>query len=247
MPDFDLDLSQSGLLTLALLTSFVAGLVRGTVGFGGPAIMMLVLTQFYAPASVVVVVIMADYTASLQFAYGALRNAAWSFLTPVLVATFVGLPFGIYVLEAADPDMLKRGIAAVAGFCTLLMLTGWRFKTTPSLPLIAAAGIGGGAIVGATFIALPIMIFIFAAPGSAVTTRATALAWGVVTSSALLVIYYLRDIFTLSDLGPAVMMTVSYVLGAAAGALVFKSLSEILFRRSAIAVLLVLSAIGLLT
>ena len=36
----------------ACLTALVAGFVRGFAGFGGPAIMSLVLVQFYAPASV---------------------------------------------------------------------------------------------------------------------------------------------------------------------------------------------------
>ena len=51
--------------TLAIvgLTAFVAGLVRGFAGFGGPALMMLVLTNFYTPLSVIPKVLVMDAVA----------------------------------------------------------------------------------------------------------------------------------------------------------------------------------------
>jgi len=235
------------MMSLALVTALVAGIIRGTTGFGGPAIMMLVLTQFYSPASVLVLVLLADYVANWQLAVGAMRHAAWRFLTPLLIATLAGLPAGIYLLQAVDPLLLKKSIAMVVGVCAVLMLSGWRYRATPGLPTIGLVGIFGGTVVGATMIALPVMIFIFSAPGNAVVSRATALSWGVVTSSVLIAGYAFRDLLGLNDLWQAALVTVAYMVGAFAGTRIFKKLSEAMFRRIVLVALLALSLIGIAT
>ena len=63
-----------------------------------------------------------------------------------------------YLLETTEPALVKRAIALVAGACALLMLTGWRFKNNPGFLLTLFVGLAGGSIVGATFIALPLML-----------------------------------------------------------------------------------------
>ena len=243
----ELDLTQWDMMSLAFLTAIVAGTVRGTTGFGGPAIMMLVLTQFYSPASVLVLVLMADYLANIQLAIGALRHAAWRFLTPLLIATLIGLPFGVYLLQMTEPLILKKSIAAVTGVCALLMLTGWRFRATPGLAAIITVGIVGGAVVGATFIALPIMIFIFCAPGAALVSRATALSWGVVSATVLVAAYAYVGLLSITNLWQALVITVAYMFGAHVGSRVFKKLSESMFRRVVLFCLLGLSVIGIST
>ena len=235
------------MLSLALATALVAGIIRGTTGFGGPAIMMLVLTQFYSPASVLVLVLLADYIANVQLAFGAIRQAAWRFLTPLLIASTIGLPFGVYLLQAVEPMILKKTIAAVVGLCALLMLSGWRFRSTPGLLASAITGIFGGIVVGATMIALPVMTFIFSVPGDATTSRATAISWGLVISTALLGAYAYSGLLGLNDLWQAGLITVAYMIGAYLGTRIFKTLSETMFRRVVLIALLTLSLIGITT
>ena len=61
----ELSLAHWQVWALVMATTLTAGAVRGFAGFGGPAIMILVLTQFYAPASVLALVLLVDYAGNL--------------------------------------------------------------------------------------------------------------------------------------------------------------------------------------
>ena len=124
----ELTLAHWQVWALVVATSLTAGTVRGFTGFGGPAIMVVVLTQFYAPASVLALVLLVDYAANMQLFPAAVRHAAWRSLLPLVVATSIAIPFGVQILQGMDPLWLKRGIALLVGACTFVMLANWRYR-----------------------------------------------------------------------------------------------------------------------
>ena len=105
----------------------------------------------------------------------------------------------------------------------------------------------GGVIVGATFIALPIMIFIFAGPSNATVARANAISWGVFAGAGLIVAFVWQGLVDIDDLWQAALITLFYMGGAFIGARAFKTASEKLFRRVVLISLLGLSIIGVAT
>ena len=64
----DLTLDEPRMIALTGAIALLAGLVRGFSGFGGPAIMALVLTQFYSPLSVLTKVAIIDAVSYLLLA-----------------------------------------------------------------------------------------------------------------------------------------------------------------------------------
>ena len=70
----ELSLTSWEVLTFAIVVSLISGVVRGFTGFGGPAIMVLALTQFWTPASVPALALLVDYATNLQLALGAMRH-----------------------------------------------------------------------------------------------------------------------------------------------------------------------------
>ena len=169
----EISLTHWEVLAFAIAVSLVSGVVRGFTGFGGPAMMVLALTQFYSPASVLALVLLVDYAANFQLAFGAIRHTSWRSTAPLTIASIITLPLGVHLLQTVDPVLMKRAIALTAGLCVCVMLCNWRYKREAGMVVSAVVGFIGGAIVGATFIALPIMIFIFAGPGNDTQTRAT--------------------------------------------------------------------------
>lgn len=243
----ELSLTQWDMILLALGAAVVAGHVRGFSGFGGPAVMMLVLTQFYSPASVLVLVLLADFVANLQLIPGSIQHASRRTIAPLVIASIVGLPAGVYALLLVDPLLAKRGIAIVSGLCACVMLTGWRYRREAGTLTTSAVGLVGGIVVGATFIALPIMIFLFAGPDAGARARANALAWGVFVSPVLIAVFVWIGLLGLDDLWEAALITVAYMRGAFSGARLFRRASELGFRRVVLVVLLGLSLVGMLT
>ena len=243
----ELSLGQWDVLALVIATTLISGLVRGFTGFGGPAIMVLVLTQFYAPASVVGLVLVVDYVANLQLFPGAVRHATWRTTGPLTAASVIALPIGVYALQVMDPLWLKRGIALTAGVATCVMLTNWRYQRQPGLVIGVVVGFVSGVIVGATFIALPLMVFFFAGPSSAAEARANAIAWGLFISTGFGALFYWHGLLDVDDVWQAALIALLYVLGTHLGARAFKKVSEKRFRQVVLICLLVLSGIGVAT
>ena len=234
-------------MLLLVVAAVVAGLVRGFTGFGGPAIMMLVLSQLYRPASVLVLVLLVDVVANVQLFVASIRDVRWRTAVPLVVASIIALPAGLYVLLSFDPVLVKRSIALVVGICACVMLTGWRYRHEAGLLVTGAVGALGGLVVGATFIALPVIIFLFAGPFPTARARATALTWGVCTSSVLMAFFIWTGELDLSDVRQAAFIAAAYISSAYAGSRLFRRSGERLVRRFVLSTLLGLALIGLLT
>lgn len=232
---------------LLVVTSVVAGMVRGFTGFGGPAIMVLVLSQFYHPASVVVTVMLIDFLANVQLFAGAVRQVRWRAVLPLVIASAITLPLGLHVLLSHDPTLVKRGIALVVGVAACVMLTGWRYRREPGGLLTVAVGAFGGLIVGATFVALPVMIFLFSGPAPVARARANGLTWGLCMSLIFIGVFTWRGLLHLSALWQSALLALVYLGSAYAGSRLFNRSSEPLVRRVVLGSLLTLSVIGLVT
>ena len=243
----ELTLAHSQVWALVIATSLTAGTVRGFAGFGGPAIMILVLTQFYAPASVLALVLLVDYAANMQLFPAAVRHASWRNLLPLVVACSAAMPFGVQVLQGMDPVWMKRGIALLVGACTCVMLANWRYPREAGPVTALAVGAVGGLIFGATLIALPLMIFFVAGPSPASRARANAITWGLFSSPIMMVLLFQEELLGLEELWQAALLALFYMLGAHAGACAFHRASERRFRQFVLVLLLALSAVGVLT
>ena len=243
----ELSLAHWQVWSLVVATSLTAGAVRGFTGFGGPAIMVVVLTQFYAPASVLALVLLVDCAANMQLFPAAVRYATWRSLLPLVLATTIAIPFGVQLLQGMDPLWLKRGIALLVGACTCVMLANWRYRRQVGSVTALAVGAVGGLIFGTTFIALPIMIFLFAGPSPASTARANAITWGLFASSVMIPLFVWEELIGLEELWQAALLALFYMFGAHAGARAFRRASEKRFRQIVLALLLALSVVGVVT
>ena len=155
----DLTLDEPRMIVLTGAAALVAGVVRGFSGFGGPALMALVLTQFYNPLSVLTKVVIIDAASYLLLVPSTAREFNRRVIAIVTLATVAGLPIGTYLLVETDPVVMKRAIAGAVAACVFVMLFGGRFRASPSIAVHIAVGLLAGVVLGATYIALVAMIF----------------------------------------------------------------------------------------
>ena len=243
LPDLTLDEPQMIALTVA--AALVAGAVRGFSGFGGPALMALLLTQFYSPLSVVTKVAVIDAMAFLLLIPSTAREFNRRVIAIVTPATLVGLPIGTYLLMQMDPVVMKRTIAGVVAACVIAMLLGGRFRVSP--PVAAHIGIGllAGVVLGATYIALVAVIFFFSLPVSGAESRANNVFWGVVLALVFIATHMMLGNIATEGLWRVILVGIVYLAGAAAGAWWFRRTGERGFRRAVLWLLLGLAAVGL--
>ena len=243
LPDLTLDEPQMIVLTVA--AALVAGAVRGFSGFGGPALMALLLTQFYSPLSVVTKIAIIDAMAFLLLIPSTAREYNRRVVVILTLSTLVGLPIGTYLLTQMDPVVMKRAIAGVVAACVTAMLLGGRFRASPSLAVHIGVGMLAGVVLGATYIALVAVIFFFSLPVSGAESRANNVFWGVILAVVFIATHMVLGNIIVEGLWRVILVGVVYLAGAGAGAWWFRRTGESGFRRAVLWLLLGLAAVGL--
>ena len=241
----DLTLDEPRMIVLTAAVALAAGFVRGFSGFGGPAIMVLVLTQFYSPLSVLTKVAIIDTVSFLLLVPSTIREFNRRIIAVIVPATLLGLPIGVYLLTVTDPLIIKRAVAGVVAACVVIMLIGVRLREHPPIVAQVLVGILAGAVLGATYIALVVMIFFFSLPVSGAQSRANAIFWGIIISFALISTHMFIGNTTFEDLWRSVLLGAFYLAGAGAGVWWFRRTGERNFRRAVLWLLLGLAGIGL--
>ena len=154
--------------------SLVGGFVRGFAGFGGPAVMLLVLTPFFNPLSLLSKVMVIDLVANLKLLPNSFADVDWKLCLTVSGATLIGVLGGTYALLNVEAEIIKTAVALVVALCTLVMLTGWRYQRQPGLLAQVVAGLVAGFVLGA-IIAVPSLRL--PKPYLALLTRAFLIGW----------------------------------------------------------------------
>lgn len=242
-----LTLAELEMFLIAGAAALVGGMIRGFVGFGGAVTMILILTHFFDPTSVVARVAIVDLIANVRLLPTTWREVEWRTAGIVTVATCVAIPLGVFALLAIDPVTMKKGIAGIAAVCALFLLAGKRVRTRATVAVLIGVGLVSGVVMGATYIALVFMIFVYALPMQATVSRATGIQWGFFTTLVLIAIFLFSGDLVWDDLWRAGLVGVVYLGSAWIGAHLFRRTDEALFRRIVLIFLLVLSLIGMLT
>lgn len=242
-----LTLAEPEMVVIACAAALFGGLIRGFVGFGGASTLVLVLTQFYDPTSVIARVAVIDLFANVRLLPTTWKEIEWRTAAPVTIATVLALPFGIWILVAVDPVIMKRGIAAIVAVSTLTLLSGRQFHAPATLPVLIGIGVVTGIVLGATMVALTFMVFVYALPLSAAVSRATGILWGFFVTLAMIAAFMVTGDLTWIDLGPTALVGLVFLGGTWIGSHAFRRIDEDLFRRIVLIFLLVLAVIGMLT
>ncbi|NKC13737.1 MAG: hypothetical protein GKR94_16580 [Gammaproteobacteria bacterium] len=165
-------------VTILAAVATLAGYVRGLTGYGGPAVIILVLAPFFSPACVVREVLLSDFGAGCKMVPAAADDMAARLCAVLVLGTVGALALDLYAVITVDPEIMRRVVAGVAG--------GFRLRAVPLLPVAFAAGFGAGCITGATLIAFPMMAYLLALPVAAARSRANGVWWGFLVTFVLL-------------------------------------------------------------
>jgi uncharacterized membrane protein YfcA len=146
------------------------------------------------------------------------------------------------VLVSADPQVLRRAIAAIVIVFSVLMLRGWRYAGRQRLGTSVGLGAVSGAMLGATSIgAPPVILYLLSGPDSVATTRATLTLYLVVTSAAALVMLWARGVLDAAAAWMALMLAPAFYGGLLLGVRLFPYFSETRFRQFALLLLIAVS------
>jgi len=219
------------LLLFAAFIVLVAGYVRGYGGFGFSMITVAGWSLVLPVAQIVPSVLMLEVGASLFLLPGAWSSVNWPVLASMLLGVAAGTPLGVWVLGNVAPAPLKIGVAVVIFILAWLLSRGFVLRRRPDRMQAIATGAASGILNGAAAIGgPPAILFFFSSPSGAAVSRASLIAYFLVTDILAAGACLAAGMITSEHAERALMMVVPMVAGLWIGKQAFRQSSEKRFR-----------------
>lgn len=233
-------------LLSAALIIFAAAILRGFSGFGFSALTVTSLALFMPPKLVVPIIFLLEIVASIHLLPGVLKQIDRRLLGQLSIGMMLFTPLGVWLLAHLPASQTRLVICLLVLAIALLLLLGIKQKTAnPRLPLIT--GCISGAVNGAAAIGgLPVVLMMLYSGLSAVATRATLVAYFIITDLYAMAWIGHQDLLSDEVIQLSLLAIIPMTLGISLGSWLFKRSSQGNFRSLALILLLSVSSIGLL-
>lgn len=213
-------------------------------GFGFGLAVVPLLSLVLPPAVAVPMSLMLDLIGSTQLVPMARKQADWHSLRLLVPAAFVAIPFGIYVLGAVSPHVLKVGISFILLSTVALMASGARLPLR--LPVPAVLGVGGVAGLLSGGVAMPgppVMIYFLARPTSAAINRSSLLMFFFFTDVGSITVGLISGLVSSHTILLSLLLSPALVIGNFLGHRLFGLAHEHHYRRITLALLALIAVV----
>jgi uncharacterized membrane protein YfcA len=212
----------------------IGGIVRGFSGFGGALIFIPLTASIIGPRKAVAVFYLFDLMSATPYGYAYINRCNKREVAPLIVAAWCLIPLGAWVLANADPLYLRWALTTIVLVMLAVLMTGWRYKGTPTIPVSLGVGSFAGFSGGATGVSGPIVIAYFLSSLSpAAVIRANIMVFYSLVSTMMSAIFFYKGFFTFDVVVYALIAWPLYSGGLAIGARFFKGTTEGGYRKIA--------------
>ena len=217
------------------------------LGFGATLMVVPCLISIYGPVEAVVVASIIEIPAVLALLPTAIRQANWREITPLGLASLTTIPIGAWLLVSLDPDTSRRWISIAVIVFAMMLATGWRYQRPPGLGVKLAVGAASGITSGLANIGGPlVVVFLLASNNAAAGVRAGIMAFFSFSAAYRIVVYAILGMYAMPFMLVAASLCIPYLLGIWLGSKLFSKVSEKLFLRLAIGLVVCAGVIALL-
>ncbi len=236
-----------GLLTILAVVGVVllAAFVRSSLGFGDAVVAMPLLTLLVDLKTAAPLVAFAGPTISILILAGHWRKADLKAATKFVVASFAGIPLGVYGLARLPEAPLRIALGLVIALYGIFGL--WKpsvrlTRERPALPL--AVGFGAGVLGGAyNTNGPPVVAYGILKGWDPQKFRATLQGYFLPTGLAILVAHGAAGLWTREVIGLFAAALPGLVLGVLAGGVLNKKVDQARFNRTVYITLLAMGAL----
>jgi uncharacterized membrane protein YfcA len=237
---FNLGLHDHSGAALALLatSAFVAAVARGFSGFGSALIFIPLASTAIRPQAAAPLLLIIDGVAAAALIPNAWRLADKRDVGTMSIGGLAGVPLGAWVLIKSDPLVIRWAIALFGTLLLGLLISGWRFRGTPTTAITVGVGGVAGLLSGAAQVGgPPIVAYWLSGSLSAETVRANIVLYFAISTVVSVMAYLAGGLLTTSVVGLALITGPIYGLGLFIGSRVFGFASEVTFRRTCFALI----------
>lgn len=231
-------------IPIVLAATIVAGAVRGFAGFGAAMVFMPLASTAIDPRLAAATFLVMDEIVALPMAVGAVRLCDWRSILPAVLASLATVPLGAMVLAHGDTLALRWAISLLVLTLLVLLVSGWRYKGRPTMPVSLGVGMTSGFLSGVSQVAgPPVVAFWMSGPSPAPVIRANLIIYFALASCGALVAFWWHGFFTMDVARLLVLLMPANALALYLGTRAFRLASDVTFRRVAYA-LIALAAFG---
>jgi uncharacterized membrane protein YfcA len=233
-------------LVIVALAVFLAGFLRGFVGFGAALVSVPIISLMFGPLMALPIMTVMGLPSTFQLLPDAVRHSEWPIVGPIAAAVFIAAPFGTLLLVSLDPGLMKIVISGLVIVMVGFLAMGWRLAQQVPPSLLILSGTVGGLVQGAAGIGGPPVVAVaLSRDGNPERQRGNVLA--VMTAIALSAVppLYWHGLFTTDAIVIGLALVPIYSFSTWIGSRYFRSSGQQYFRSSALAVLLVIGVVTL--
>ncbi len=234
-----------GIAAALAVALFCAAFVRGYSGFGFSAIFIAFSALITNPLPLIPAVFICEILMTAVQARGIRNRIDWTRVLALWAGAAVALPLAVWVLVRSSEAMARLTVSGLILALSLLLLSGWQLRRPLGRLGHVGAGIAAGLANGAGVGGLPVAALMAAQPIEPAVFRATLVAF--LTGLDLMTLPWMAvgGLVRGETLLAALMALPLLAAGILLGGRRFLSASPQGFRRMAVLLLLVLSALGL--
>ena len=239
-------------LAFALLVVFFACTVFSAMGFGIGIVGLPFLFLMFDPATSIILLNAMALPVVILVAMRNREHLRPKEIVPIVVAGIIGAMIGGWVLAMLDiaeyKDIFGIGVLVVI----IAITVGGMFRMPFRLPRASILGPVCGFLVGVFITGIgvggPLLVLFFISQGwGRQGTRAGMALYFIFMGTALLVSYGLNDLYTPARTTLLLASIVPAILAALVGDRIAKSLTDVVWRRAVVGLVLVSSAFALAT
>lgn len=230
----------------ALGIAALSGFVRGFSGFGSALIYIPMIAAVYEPRIAAPTLLLIDLVGSAPFTLREFSRCNWREVTPITATAALAAPFGVMALIFVDPTVLRWFICGLVLALLAVLVSGWRYRGRPTLPVTAGVGIIAGLGSGAVQIAGPaVIIFWLGSSDPALVVRANLMVFFLLMGAITAVIYLTQGILTADVLALSVLLGAPFIAAMWLGARWFHGASDSAYRRVAYGIIVLAALVSM--
>ena len=222
-----------------ILTSILAGVVRGFAGFGAAMIFIPVVGIYADPVTTVVALQIMDGVGALPLLRRGFREGEPRSVAFMTAAAVLSLPLGIYFLATTQSEVFRWIVAFLVLGLLALMISGWRYRRR--LGRVATAGVGLVSGIMSGFFGMggpPVILMYMSGPYRPQVVRANIIIFFFLITIVAYVLLTFRGLLTAERIWLGLILILPYGLATLVGQRIFDPEKEAVFRAVAYVVIL---------
>ncbi len=233
-------------IAIAALMLFLGSTALSATGFGIGMVAMPGLLFVLEPQTAVVVLNTVALAIEAWIVVQARRDIPYKEVLPVVAAGALGVPVAVYILKFADPSFMRIGISILVLLFAALAPVNFRKEFRYTRIVGVLAGFSVGVVLPAFGVGGPLVtLYLLTRNWERTSVRAAMAFYLFVLDVFGVTGYAVAGLYTAERLTLIALMIVPMLAGLALGAVLLKRMSERVFRR-VIVIIIVASSISVL-